>query len=472
MKKLILSFATALFILLNTNTQAQTYEILATYSAIELANLAASFGVPSSVYSAEYGVNAYKVTYDMPYMGENIEVSGAMFIPIEFPYEACNIPVHTYMHGTVFKRTDAPSFLPFEAIIGYLMSSPGYIVLMPDYVGLGISELMHPYVHAQSEADAGIYMMKALEIMAIDIGINTSEQIFISGYSQGGHAAMAMAQEIEANWSDEYTITACAPMSGPYDISGTQFPMIGTTPTYSNPAYLAYNIIGWNSFYGNLYEDLSEIFQEPYASILPGMFDGESSGTEINAAMTPVIADLIQPGILENILNDPEHPFQIAAIDNDVFKWVPETYMQLYYCTADEQVFYENALIAAEWMTENGALHVTTSNGGNLDHGDCAGDAIFGGLVWMDQYRQLFDCIPESVSDFNNPSDWMIIPNPAINGHTTISGLPLDVAWNLRDISGRILESGNESNITLGECSPGVYFIETEGYGTKRFLAN
>ena len=29
----------------------------------------------------EYGVDAYKVLYTMPYMDEDIEVSGAMFIP-------------------------------------------------------------------------------------------------------------------------------------------------------------------------------------------------------------------------------------------------------------------------------------------------------------------------------------------------------------------------------------------------------
>ena len=469
MKKLILSFATALFILLSTNIQAQTYELLATYSATELANLAASFGIPSSVYDAEYGVNAYGVTYEMPYMGENIEVSGAMFVPIDYP-SSCDLPVHTYMHGTVFKRSAAPSFLPNETILGYLMGSPGYVVLMPDYVGLGSSELMHPYVHAQSEADAGIYMMEALEVLGVELGFTTSEQVFISGYSQGGHAAMAMAQEIEANWSDEYTITACAPMSGPYDISGTQTPMIGASTTYSNPSYLAYNIIGWNSFYGTLYEDLSEIFQEPYASILPALFDGEHSSAEITAAMTPVIADLVQPGIIDEMLNDPDHPFMLAAMDNDVYQWIPETYMQLYYCTADEQVFYENALIAAEWMTENGALHVNTSNGGDLDHNDCAGAAIFGCLLWMEQYRE--DCIPESVSDLDNYSDWDVIPNPTIDGNTTLSGLPDNVTWNLRDTSGRIIESGSGSNINLGHCSPGIYFIETEGYGTKRFLSN
>ena len=36
-----------------------------------------------------------------------------------------------------------------------LVMALGFVVLMPDYVGLGESELQHPYCHAQSESDAG-----------------------------------------------------------------------------------------------------------------------------------------------------------------------------------------------------------------------------------------------------------------------------------------------------------------------------
>jgi len=61
---------------------------------------------------------------------------------------------------------------------------------------------------------------------------------------------------------------------------------------------------------------------------------------------------------------DPNHPFNVAAQDNDVYEWVPQSPMKMYYCTEDEQVFYNNAIIAEEWMTANGALNVTTSDGG------------------------------------------------------------------------------------------------------------
>lgn len=448
-------------------TKAQTYELLDVYSAEDINNLAIGLGVSPALYSAEYGVNSFKVNYEMPYLGDTIEVSGAMFIPVAYP-EACGLPVHTYMHGTIFKRSDAPSHMSFEATLGYIMSSPGYIVLMPDYVGLGDSQLMHPYVHAQSEADAGVYMLQAIESLGDELGYYLTDQIFISGYSQGGHAAMAMAKDIQENWSGTYEVTACAPMSGPYDISGTQVPIILANEEYSNPAYLAYNVIGWNSYYGNLYDDLSEIFQEPYASLLPDLFDGETGANEINSQLPSTVADLVQPGILDEILENPDHPFMVAAQDNDVYEWIPEFDLQMYYCTEDEQVFYENAITAFNYMAESGAESVTSFNGGPYDHGDCAGLSIFGGLIWM--HQRLDVCDPENISE-NAENLWSIYPNPT-SGQFNLSGAT-GKAWTIRDLSGRIISTGlcNSSNqaITLN-ASRGVYFVQIEDAGIKKLV--
>ena len=78
----------AILILFNNRSFAQTYELVNHYSAANISALAASFGISGNVYQAEYGVDAYSVTYTMPYMGETIEVSGAMFVPTDVP-ESC-----------------------------------------------------------------------------------------------------------------------------------------------------------------------------------------------------------------------------------------------------------------------------------------------------------------------------------------------------------------------------------------------
>jgi len=453
---------------ISSSVLAQTAEPIGSYTSGEVSYLASIFQIPAVVYTAEYAVDAYRVTYDMPYLDSTISVSGALFIPQGID-SLCSLPVLTYMHGTIFERTDAPSFLPIEGRLGFLMASPGFIVLMPDYVGLGTSDLMHPYVHAKSEADAGLYLLQAAETLGEELGYSFNGEFFSSGYSQGGHASMAFSRELETNWSDTYPLTASAPLSGPYDISGTQFLQTFENISYSNPAYLAYNIIGWNSYYGNLYEDLSEIFQEPYATELPGMFDGETSGQEINNYLPFLLSDLLQPGLIDEIISNPNHPFNLAAIDNDVYQWVPQSPMKIYYCTQDEQVFYENSLIAEAWMTENGALNVTTSNGGPFNHSDCAGPAIIGGMIWMQSYH--VECIPESVGEIDKMV-WSITPNPVVNGFSTLKGLPANVRWNLLDISGRLITSGISTEIDFTGLNEGIYFIQTDGWGTKKVLFN
>ena len=464
-----LSFASVIFFAaLSLSTFAQTTEEIASYTSAEISDIAGFFGIPSNVYTAEYGVDAYRVTYDMPYLGSTISVSGALFVPQGMD-DACSLPVLTYMHGTIFKRTDAPSFLSGEGQFGFLMSSPGFIVLMPDYVGLGTSELMHPYVHAQSEADAGVYLIQAAETLGDELGYSFNGEIFSTGYSQGGHASMAFSRELETNYSDVYPLTASAPLSGPYDISGTQFIQIFENTSYSNPAYLAYNIIGWNSYYGNLYEDLNEVFQEPYASGLPAMFDGETSGEDINDYLPFLLEDLMQPGLIDEITGNPDHPFNIAAQDNDVYEWVPQTPLKMYYCTQDEQVFYENALVTEAWMNENGALNVSTSNGGPLSHGDCAGPAIFGGMLWMQDFS--VGCETENVGGILDEA-WTIAPNPSVNGATVIAGLPTSVQWQVVDITGRTIQTGTGLQVDFSSNAEGIYFIKTDNWGMKRVLVH
>lgn len=450
--------------------KAQTYEFLDTYTAEDITNTALALGLSPTLYQSEYGVNSFKVTYEMPYLDSTIEVTGAMFLPVAYPAE-CGLPIHTYMHGTIFKRSDAPSNLPFEAVLGYLMSSPGYIVLMPDYVGLGDSQLMHPYVHAQSEADAGIYMMQAIESFGSTLGFSLTDQIFISGYSQGGHAAMAMAEEIQANWAAEYEVTACAPMSGPYDISGTQIPITLDNDVYSNPAYLAYNIIGWNSYYGNIYDDLIEVFQEPYASMLPDLFDGETGSGVINDSLPSAVTELFQPGIIDDILNNPDHPFMLAAYDNDVYEWVPQFPMQMYYCTEDEQVFFENAITAFNYMSEAGAENISAFNGGPQDHGECAGPSILGGLLWMNGMLDI--CDPEGI-DESLANSWSIHPNPSNDGHLTLTGAS-GKNWSLRDLSGRLVSSGvcsSDREPLSVDAATGIFFIQVEDAGVRKVLIN
>ena len=451
-------FSFSLLLGLCTTVFAQSAELLTSYTQSQLATTAAVFGIPSESFSADYDVNAYRVTYDMPFLGDTIEVSGALFVPQGFD-DPCGLPIHIYMHGTIFDRTDAPSFLSIEGSFGGLMSTLGQLVLMPDYVGLGTSELMHPYVHADSESDAGFYMMRAADALSDELGYALNGQNFISGYSQGGHAAMALARDLTTTaYGDEFPLSGAVPGSGPYDISGTQFPQTFEFETYSNPAYLAYNVIGWNSVYGTLYDDLSEVFQEPYASTMLDLFDGTNDAETINNACPSTLEEFLQPGLVEEIQNDPMHPFQLAALDNDVYQWIPEAPVEMYYCTQDEQVFYQNALVADAWMTENGSTLHSSTNLGAYDHGQCAGLAIFGGTLWIqDRVEECATAIEEA-----SMSALRMYPNPA-SERVTLVGVQATETWSLSTWAGTLVRTGQGPVVDVSNLPSGMWMVRVEG---------
>lgn len=447
---------------------SQTVELLGVSSTMQIQGLAATLGMPDGIIAIDRDVAKYRVTYPMDYLGQSFEVSGALFVPVDEEGQAleCAFPTHTYMHGTIFLREDAPSYNGFEGQLGFLMATNGIITLMPDYIGLGSStDVLHPYVHADSEAESGIAMLEALVALEDELGIGLNGEHFVSGYSQGGHAAMAMAKRMQEDTDAGFPLAAAAPMSGPYDMSGTQLPAGMAQEEYSNPAYLAYILLAWQQTYGNLFVDLSEIFQEPYASGLPDMFDGETSGDMINDYLAGPTADIVQEGALEGLMAE-DHPFFIAAQDNDLYQWVPESPVQMYYCTQDEQVFYDNALVAEAWMNDNGATQVTTVNGGPLTHGGCALLAILGGTVWINSQAEV--CNPISAVDAQEREALTWRPTKV---GVTIHGLDAGEAWTLHGLDGRTLDSGIAGGGPLRLHAPVGISILSAGVGRTLRIA-
>jgi hypothetical protein len=311
-------------------------------------------------------------------------------------------------------------------------------------------------------------LLAAVTALQDELGFGLNGEHFVSGYSQGGHASMAMAKRMQEDADAGFPLAGAAPMSGPYDMSGTQLPMGMAQEQYSNPAYLAYILLAWQQTYGNLFVDLGEIFQEPYASELPAMFDGETPGEMINEYLAGPTTDIVQPGALEGLIAE-DHPFFIAAQDNDLYQWVPESPVQMYYCTLDEQVFYENALVAEAWMNDNGAEAISTVNGGALNHGGCALLAILGGTVWINAQASL--CSPTSVQNIRGAA-------PELTWRMTEDGMAIDglligQSWTLYSSDGRLISSGTVQQSPLMLSAPkGVSLLRSADGRIVRMVRN
>tara|TARA_B100001250_G_C19518882_1_gene665100 strand:- start:234 stop:758 length:525 start_codon:yes stop_codon:yes gene_type:complete len=124
--------------------------------------------------------------------------------------------------------------------------------------------------------------------------------------------------------------------------------------------------------------------------------------SSINVTLPDNPVEIFQNSYYEDFLNDPNHPFNVALIDNDVYDFTPQSPMKLLHCSGDDNIPYENSVIAYNAFVESGATDVYLEDGGDYDHVTCAQLAIIGSKLWIDSMSEI--CVPESVGiiDFND----------------------------------------------------------------------
>jgi len=371
---------TLLAMTLCTIIQAQVVssEFMEHYTIDDVEEVLGEFGLPINFLPINYEVDFYKIIYMTEHPnGEMVEVSGALLVPSDVD---CPLPLSSYQHGTIAAKSDAPSQGGDELLLGVLYASVGIACALPDYIGLGESDGFHLYIHADSEASTSMNLVIAAHDLQEELSYNLNGQHVIWGYSQGGHATLALQKLWEEEYAEEYNLVASAPMSGPYDVSGVQAEVITSDNYYPTPGYLPYVVLSYQEVYGNLYNDLGDLFIEPYAGLIQDLFDGVNGMGYINSQLPDIPNEMLLPDQLEDFQNNPDNPMRIALEDNDLYDWTPQVQTRLYYCEGDDQVNYMNSVIAEEFFAENGSTSVTALDGGDYDHSDCAPLAMLGGF--------------------------------------------------------------------------------------------
>ncbi len=369
----------------------------------------------STNYQAEYAIQMYKILYTTTGTdGLPDTASGLVTIPVtEEP-----IPALVYMHGTTNGPNVVPSNLNTDLGAIFFFGGQGYFTLAPDYLGLGSSRGFHPYCHAETEARAGRDMMIAVEAALSTFDVSLNGKYYITGYSQGGHAAMALQQMLETDHPELFNIRASAPLSGPYSISGVMRDLILSENVYLYGSYIPYVVLGYQEYYGNLYEDLSEVFVPGIVGAVQQFYEGNITLTQLNITMvTYLIANVGQivpkfvltPELIAAVENDSMHPVNVALRDNDTYKWVTEIPTRLFYCEADDQVPYQNSIVAAEYKQNAGSTVIEAQSvGANLSHGPCASPALLA--------AHLFFLETETETSVQTPlysSSLTVYPNPS-----------------------------------------------------------
>ena len=356
--------------------------LVATHTVEQLKQKFKEKKIPSFLVKLEFDVEVYEILYQTQLPnGAPVMASGLYFVP---KGAKGNLPVIVYHHGTQVEKHRESGVLYGEQAICTSYSTTGYTVIMPDYIGLGKGEGMHMYLHAESEAQASIDMIRAVREFNKTINVATRADLFITGYSQGGHAAMSLHKIIEEKFANEFTVLASAPMSGAYDMDGVQSEVM--FHPYSFQGYLPYLIYSYNRVY-NIYDDPNKVFKAPYDTSLAPMFDGTHTLFETNDIMPSIPKDAMIDSLVDSYVNNPNDPFKLRLRENSVANWKPNAPMQMCYCKGDKQVVHENALVAQANMKKLGAKNIKALMvDKKLGHRTCAMFAAIHTKMYFDSF--------------------------------------------------------------------------------------
>lgn len=413
---------------------------------------------------AKHDVEAYKITYTSTDLTGAVDTLSGL---ITFPgSEDISSPLTLVQHGTVPSRDAVPSNLAGGYELGAILSSIGYVTVQPDYLGLGDSEGLHPYVHADSEAQAGVDMLFAAMDFLDELGVTYHDQLFVTGYSQGGHAAMAAHQLLERDYADQLPVTAAAPLSGPYSISIATKERLLSDEAYFYPGYAAWTLLSYNEAYG-LYDSLTQYMKQPYADMALAFKQEEIDLADLHLNMieqltidygAPVVKYMFQDSVIAAVATDEQHPFNIALRDNDTYDWAPQAPTRLFYCMADDQVAFTNSLLADSVMNANGGADIASRDvAPSQDHTGCILPAGLATINFFGEYAQFTVSGSHSLPELEGVT---LYPNPA-HSEVQLTGIPVQTDCQVLDLQGHILRqqplAAGHASVSVRDLLPGVY---------------
>jgi len=297
-----------------------------------------------------YGYKAYKIPYTTTdEEGNEVQVSGLFVIPTGLP-EIVNSTLGLSMvsddHGTIFANREAPSVLgdanavPAGSSV-ILSSLGGFATLQPDYIGFGDSnEHYHPFIMKKSLANATVDFIKIVKTFATQNDINLNNQLFLTGYSEGGYAAMATLKKIEDENLTDLKVTMAAPMAGPYALKPMSDIVLHSDTLGGVPSFMANVGYAYAKAYN---QDIETVINEPYASKLPTLFNGDFNRTQIDPQLVDVTkgdTGLFVGNFVTNYFTDDDHWFKKAMIENNLHTWAPKTPLRLVHCKGDDVIPY------------------------------------------------------------------------------------------------------------------------------------
>ena len=364
-----------------------SYNLVKSHTTKTISELWKKHHIPKVILKVRNDVDIYEIIYKAKWIDSSyILCSGIYFAPKNINNAA---PIMMYGHGTQIHKHRTISDEDAQQGICLGFATDGYAACYPDYYGIGKGEGDHLYQHAWSEAMSFIYMLYAIDELNKKINVKTNGQLFLTGYSQGGHSSFAAQKYLEELNDPRFQVTASSPMSGAYDMTGEQQKYM--FQVYPRPFYLPYLLVSYQTAYRVLNTDnIYSIFKSPFDTLLPKYYSNNIDKTldDLDKIMPKIPAEVVKDSLVEVYKSDTNFLFKIKLKENNLTDWKPKAPVQLCYCKGDREVNYKNSEVAYNNMTALGVTNIKLNNlSDKLDHNTCAPFAVMATKFYFDRFK-------------------------------------------------------------------------------------
>ena len=364
------------------------YELLETIEANQLKIFIGLFDQSVNTDVIRYDVEIYRVTYLTEYQGNMTEASGLLCVPLDA--KMVDFPIFLGFHASISSQSESPS--NFSNPIGTgleFFASLGFIGVIPDYLGFGVSsQLFHPYLVKESVTQVSTDMVRAAAEMMDELNQSYERQLYLAGYSQGAYNTIATLSALENDGLlPDWEVAATAAGAGTYDLKFLTEQTL-SKDNYASPEVLSYLIWSYHNYY-NLEGDAGTYFQEPYASLIPSLFDGNNSLGEIGQSLTTDLTLLLQPDFLSDLRNGEETVFYQILEENSIPAWTAKSPINLLHAPQDEVIGFENSTEFVNDLEEAGSASITFTSLSAPGHTQAAIPMLINTLFWLENFRNI-----------------------------------------------------------------------------------
>lgn len=278
-----------------------------------------------------------------------------------------------WLNGTNPTRSEAPSSGGVVGLlVGAAFAGSGHVLLAPDYVGLGVSDTYHPYMHTASTVDASVDLVRAVATYCRSERIGWSPRPMLAGHSQGAHATAVVQRALEAHPMGQAEVLAAASIAPPLDLANVTLPWALEGHAASHSTYLAYIAHSYSRVYDQPLESLLTV---DAADLVTELFDGLHAAEDISSRLPLTPLSSFRETWMQSFRSGQASWFTDALRQNEAVGWAPKAPLQLYLGDADVDVHPDDAVLGAQKLKAHGG-NVEVVAVGDFDHASVVFHAI------------------------------------------------------------------------------------------------